>query len=124
MNGLRAKKGIALVMAIFTVLIVVGIAVTVLSLVTSQSRLVRHQINRIKAYYAARAGAYYSIYQLRSGVWVAPTSSTWSTAESGLPYNVTINVFAKGGAITVGGHSSKAPTLPNVSGITAYVNYE
>lgn len=70
------KKGIALFMVLATILIVVILSNIVLSIISSQSRLTHHEVNRIRAYYAAQAGLVYTMEKLRNGSW--PSSGAFS----------------------------------------------
>lgn len=63
------KRGIVMFIVLATVLVVILLANILLGLVSSQSRLTHHQVSRIQAYYAARAGVNYAIEQLRLGNW-------------------------------------------------------
>ncbi len=44
----------------------------ILSVVLNQSRLTKHRVSRIQAYYAAQMGMVYGIEKLRLGSWVSP----------------------------------------------------
>jgi len=65
------NKGVAMIMVLGTILVVVVLANVILAIILSQSRLTRHQIGRIQAYYAAMAGINYTLEQLRTGTWNA-----------------------------------------------------
>ncbi|MEW6100672.1 MAG: hypothetical protein AB1481_00040 [Candidatus Omnitrophota bacterium] len=71
------NKGIILFIVLATLLIMVLLANLILGLVSSQARLTHHQVSRIQAYYAARAGATLAIDMLRRG------DATWIPAVGG-----------------------------------------
>ncbi len=123
-------KGVALV-AVLTVLLVVAILGSIVSmLMTSQGRLTHHQIQRIRASYAAQAGINLAYSKLCQGLWpyndmfainctsVACTGSVTNDAlhrynDPGLPFEVVIVV----GPVVAGW------ARPNTAAIDATVNY-
>lgn len=66
---LLKEKGAALYIVLATVFIVVALANIILNVVLSQSRFTHHQVSRIQASYAAKAGMVYALEQLRTGNW-------------------------------------------------------
>ena len=68
-----SEKGVVLFIVLAALFVVVILANIVLSLIASQSRLTHHQVSRIQAYYAAKAGVIYGLEQLRTGNWVPGT---------------------------------------------------
>lgn len=72
-----SQKGVLLLIVLGTIITVAILAGVILKLITSQSYLTLHQINRIKAYYAARGMMNYAQYKIRNGgVWApAPAGS-------------------------------------------------
>jgi len=62
------KKGIAIFMVLATILIVVVLANVILTIISNQSRLTRHEVNRIQAYYSAQAALIYTLEKIRVGV--------------------------------------------------------
>jgi len=131
------RKGIALVIVILTLLIVVGIAIAVLNLVSSESRLNRHQVNRIKAIYAAQAAIVFTIDRLRvgpaSGMSVplinyfeyllckTAAAGCFNTANgSGLAYDVNIRIYP----YDADPPSSTAGVMSGCAPIRAYVDYK
>jgi len=56
-------------MVLGMLLVVMVLANVVIRMMLSQSRLTRHQVGRIQAYYATWAGINYAIEQLRLGNW-------------------------------------------------------
>lgn len=63
------KKGVAMFMVLATILVVVVLANVVLSIISNQSRLTRHEVSRVQAYYAAQAGLIYTMEKIRIGDW-------------------------------------------------------
>lgn len=68
-NILKDNKGVILVMVLAVVLVIVTLANIVVAFISSQTRLTSHQMARIQAYYAARAGMFLAIDKLREGDW-------------------------------------------------------
>lgn len=108
----RSSKGVALFIVLGIIMLVVVLAAVVLRVTATQSRLTHHQIERIRAYYADKAGMNLAFYKLRTGAWSAPTSGTdpryycindkvdaaitcYETpyADSDIPYNIQIAVY-------------------------------
>lgn len=56
-------------MVLATILIVVVLANVVLTILSSQGRLTRHEVGRIQAFYAAQAGLIYTMEEIRLGTW-------------------------------------------------------
>jgi len=77
---MRNKKGVALYITIFAILLVIILANIILSTISSQSRLTQHQIGRIQADYAAMAGINVALEMLRLG--------KWDTTAAGSPYTL------------------------------------
>lgn len=65
----RKAKGVVLLLLLGTILIVMTLAGVASYLILNQSRVGQHQINRIKAYYAALAGINLALEKLRVGNW-------------------------------------------------------
>jgi Tfp pilus assembly protein PilX len=83
------KKGIALYLVLAILIVVVILANVFLSLVVSQSRLSTHEAKRVQAYYAAQAGLYYAMDQLRS------ENAAWLTGTaSGITYRICSSSYA------------------------------
>ena len=59
-----------------------GLAVVVLRIISSQSRLTHHQVGRIQALYAGKAGVVFAVDMLRKGTWTA--SGTYSITDANL----------------------------------------
>lgn len=69
------KKGVAIFMVLATILIVVVLANVIMTIVSNQSRLTRHEVNRIQAYYSAQAALVYTLDKIRRGDWPATGGS-------------------------------------------------
>ena len=77
-NPLRNNKGVALLIVMGTFLVVVVLANVILALISSQSRLTHHQVSRIRAFYAAKAGIVLAFEKLRLKQWSQnPTLDTY-----------------------------------------------
>lgn len=63
------KKGVVLFIVIGVVMVVAWLSIITLRIISSQSRLTHHQLSRIRAYYADKAGMNLAFDKLRSGVW-------------------------------------------------------
>jgi Tfp pilus assembly protein PilX len=59
------KKGMILFIVLGVILVVGVLAIAVLRLISSQARLTHHQVTRIQAQYAAKAGVIYALDKLR-----------------------------------------------------------
>ncbi len=97
------NKGVVMVMVLGTILVVVILANVILTIILNQTRLTRHQIDRIKAYYAATAAMNLTFEQLRTGAW---TTGAYSLCSSGctvndldIPYRIDIVISAPGTGI-------------------------
>ncbi|MCU0652341.1 MAG: hypothetical protein MUC39_05310 [Candidatus Omnitrophica bacterium] len=80
MLKIKAKKGVALYITIFAILLVIIFAGIILNTISSQSRLTQHQIGRIQADYAAMAGINVALEMLRLGKW---DTGTFTLCKSG-----------------------------------------
>lgn len=115
MGSLSSKKGVALFIALSTVLIVVVLANIILNIISSQSRLTHHEVSRVRAYYAAQAGMTYAIDQLTRGVWPANSLTNryfcingcidsapadYSLSDTDIPYKVQVQIYPSSGAGT------------------------
>ena len=70
-------KGMVLLVVLATLLVLISLAVAVLSLILSHNRLTGHQVNRIKAYYAALAGMNLAMEEMRNGNWLPSSATTY-----------------------------------------------
>lgn len=61
-----AKKGIILFIVIGVIMVVVLLSTVILRVVANQERLNHHQVSRIQAQYAAKAGVIYALDKLRN----------------------------------------------------------
>lgn len=96
---------------IMVILVVILLATVILRIISSQARLTHHQLSRIKAYYAAKAGMNLALDNLRTGTWTqhatarnyycindhvdASVSCLATIADTKIPYNVQIAVYPK-----------------------------
>jgi Tfp pilus assembly protein PilX len=73
---LNSKKGVVLYIVLCVLLTVVVLANIILHIISSQSRMTRHQVSRIQAYYASLAGMNLAVEKLKAGDWAPdPTQS-------------------------------------------------
>ncbi len=77
-----SKKGMVLLVVLATLLVLISLAVAVLSLILSHNRLTVHQVNRVKAYYAALAGMNLAMEEMRNGNWLPATATTYCLCSS------------------------------------------
>lgn len=61
------NKAAALFITLFMIMVVVILSNIILSIMLNHSRLTRHRVSRIQAYYAALAGINYALDRLRVG---------------------------------------------------------
>ena len=75
------KNGIALLAVLVTLLVVAALANVTMNITLSQSRLTRHKVSRIQAYYATTAGVNYALDKLRlnDANWIPanPPTAVW-----------------------------------------------
>lgn len=64
------KRGVIILFVVVTIVLAVVLTTVMLNIISSQSRLVHHQVNRIRAYYADKAGMVLAFENLRKGIWV------------------------------------------------------
>jgi len=68
MNKIKiSKSGVVLFITLATILITVVLANVIMSVVSSQAALTRHQVSRTQAYYVAMAGINLAYEKLRTG---------------------------------------------------------
>lgn len=106
----RKRQGIALFIVLGIIMLVVVLAAVILRVTATQSRLTHHQIERIRAYYADKAGMNLAFYNLNKGNWTPPASGvkcycingivdstcaacTETVTDATIPYNVQIAVY-------------------------------
>ena len=65
----RSKKGVILFIVVGVIMVAVILTTVILRVISNQSRLTHHQISRIQAQYAAKAGMVYALEMLRTGIW-------------------------------------------------------
>ena len=115
---MKTRKGTALIVVLIMLLTVLALAYIISEVVTNQSTITRHNVDRSRAYYAALAGVNLAIDGLRFRNW---GTNTYTLCRSGcdvndgdIPYLVTITI----------GNPGVASIDPQCRRITAYVNYE
>ncbi len=59
------KKGVILFIVIGVIMVVAMLSIVILRIISNQSRLTHHQLSRIQAQYAAKAGVLYALDKLR-----------------------------------------------------------
>lgn len=74
------KKGVILFIVIGIIMVVSVLATVMLRIISSQSRLTHHQVSRIQAQYAAKAGVLYALDKLRRG-----DDLSWSATIPAVP---------------------------------------
>jgi len=68
------KKGAILFIVIGIIVVVSILAIAMFKIVSNQAGVTDHQVQRIRAIYAAKAGMVFALDQLRRGVWSFPGS--------------------------------------------------
>ncbi len=63
------KRGVILFIVIGIIIVVVALATVILRIISNQARLTHHQVSRIQALYAAKAGMVLAFEKLRTGDW-------------------------------------------------------
>ncbi|MFA6358141.1 MAG: hypothetical protein WCY09_05695 [Candidatus Omnitrophota bacterium] len=102
------KKGMILFIVVAVIIVVSTLAMVILRTVSNQARLSHHQVSRIQAQYAARAGMIYAFEQLRTGTWKfspnsCPDSAGCAVVDDFGPSVKTVKViFCPSGAICAG----------------------
>lgn len=75
-----SEKGMILFIVIGVILVVAALSTVILRIISNQARLTHHQVSRIQAQYAAKAGVIYALDKLRrhddSTCW--PDSGTYT----------------------------------------------
>jgi len=79
------KKGQLLFIVLGTIIVVVALSTVILRIMLSQARLTHHQVSRIQAQYAAKAGVVYALDKLRIDAtgWPASGEYTKTMCKSG-----------------------------------------
>jgi ABC-type glycerol-3-phosphate transport system permease component len=87
---LQGKKGIALVLAMFVLVLIAILLVAFLELITSDLQITTNHAGRLKALYIADAGIEYAVAQLRTNsYWTVTQGQTIFPSGSGNSYTVT-----------------------------------
>ena len=90
----RDKRGAILFIVIGIIMVVVILTTVTLSIVSNHSRLTYHQVSRIQAEYAAKAGLVFALEKLRFGTWTysptnsCPVSTPCVISETGFPGSI------------------------------------
>jgi len=71
----QSRRGAILFIVLGVFMVVAVLAAALLRTMSSQSRLTHHQVSRIQAQYAAKAGMVFALDQLRRGVWSFSSNS-------------------------------------------------
>ena len=113
------KKGVILFIVLGVVMVVSLLATVMLRVISNQSRLTHHQVSRIQALYAAKAGMVYALEQLRVGTWTfSPTNMCASPGGCSVPndasFPASVNqpikvIFCPAGVNCVGASSACNP---------------
>jgi hypothetical protein len=61
-----SRKGVILFVVLGTIIVVATLSTVILRIMLSQTRLTHHQVSRIQAQYAAKAGVNYALEMLRT----------------------------------------------------------
>ncbi len=81
------KRGVILFIVIGVIMVVAMLSIVILRIISNQSRLTLHQLSRIQAQYAAKAGVLYALDKLRRNddvvCWSASGSYTRIMRRSG-----------------------------------------
>lgn len=120
------QKAVILFIVLATILVVVLLSGAVLGIISNQSKLTQHKINRIKAFYAAKGMMNYAQAKLRAGSWSAPASGSGIinyachrdcvpgggipagysgsslgniTADPYIPYSIQVNIYPKNSSL-------------------------
>lgn len=96
----KYKKGVILFIVLGVLMVVVVLTTVILRIISSQSRLSYHQLSRIQAHYAAKAGVVYALEKLRLN-----NDANW------LPTGEYTHTMYKSGAANPGDFNE--PDLPN-----------
>ena len=77
---LHHKKGVILFIVVGVIMVVAILSTVILRVIANQSRLTHHQVSRIQAQYAAKAGVIYALDKLRRNNPVDPDFACWPAA--------------------------------------------
>lgn len=70
------KRGVILFIVIGVIMVVAMLSIVILRIISNQSRLTHHQLSRIQAQYAAKAGVLYALDKLRRNDDLSWTNTT------------------------------------------------
>jgi Tfp pilus assembly protein PilX len=107
------ERGVILFIVLATIFVVTLLGTVVVGIISSQSRLTRHKVSRIQAYYAAMAGVNYALEKLRIGEWTysptnsCPNATPCTISDTALPSAIqSVKVIFCPSATTCSGMSS------------------
>lgn len=116
------KRGVALLLALFTLLIISLLVVAFLEVTTSDLQIVSNHLNRNKALYIAEAGVEYAVSRLKTSKSDFTVNNVQLPAGSGDSYSVTYTSasgkitskgsLALGGSITLEAKASATGSSP------------
>ncbi len=92
----RDKRGIILFIVIGIIIVVVILSAVILRIISNQARLTHHQVSRIQAQYAAKAGVLYALDKLRRSNPADPDFACWPAT------NTYTNTMLSSGSATFG----------------------
>jgi len=78
----NSSRGVILFIVLTIIIVVIILATVVLRIIANQARLTHHQVSRIQAYYADKAGMNLAFDKLRTGT----GSPAWIQPASGINY--------------------------------------
>jgi Tfp pilus assembly protein PilX len=122
----RNRKGVLLFIVLATIIVVVTLSTVILRIILSQSRLTHHQVSRIQAQYAAKAGVFYALDKLRrndDACWPSVGTYTIRMQRSGSGCDViepNLPISIQYVDITVGTPGSGVSGTREVSAIATY----
>ncbi|MDD5500872.1 MAG: hypothetical protein PHH57_04205 [Candidatus Omnitrophica bacterium] len=73
------KNGVVLFIVLGVIIVVTALSTVILRILLNQLRLTHHQVSRIQAHYAAKAGVVYALEKIRIGDWSAGSTCTESS---------------------------------------------
>lgn len=127
------KKGLVLIMVCGVMIVITILAVAALNIMTVESRTAEHKLRRIRAYFAAQAGAIDTLERLRRGernVPAAGGSDTYTLAAVNggnivNNYDPRIVLVARGANTVQGGINYNCPAgAPSPTCVFSTVDYQ
>lgn len=71
------EKGMAILIVLAMIFFIMLLGITILTIITSEFRLVQHKVARTQAYYAGMAGLAYVYNRLTVGAWPIPSANNF-----------------------------------------------